>query len=223
MHGFDIGVGVVMLFGGIRSYVRGLTREVMSTIGLMAVFVLAIWGYAHVPRYIEPVIASPWWRQLTVSIGLIIAATGAYMLWAQMVERLLHDSRLSIPDRVLGALFGIVKVGVLMAAGFVLLIQVAPDRVATVVPGSQLALPLLQTAPAIAALLPHDVKHAFQRSYSRIRQQVDKRVVQPSRTAPPPFRSLSPPPSQAPKPPEDRSTNDDRALRQLIEKYSKEP
>ncbi len=60
MSWFDISVGLIMLLGGIRSYFRGLTREVMSTIGLIAVFVLAIWGYAYVPRYVEPIIASPW-------------------------------------------------------------------------------------------------------------------------------------------------------------------
>ncbi len=225
MNGFDISVGLVMLLGGIRSYFRGLTREIMSTIGLIAVFVLAIWGYAYVPPYFESVIASPWWRQIAVYIVLIIVAAGAYMLWAKMVERLLQVSRLSIPDRILGGLFGMVKVGVLIAAGFVLLIQATPDRVATAVPGSKLAPPLLQTAQVITTMLPHDVKNGFQRAYSRIRQQFGRRVAQPSRTTPAAFNSPapnSPTPSQAPKSPADISDHDDRALRQIIEKYSKE-
>lgn len=217
MHWFDISIGLIMLLGSIRSYFRGLTREVMSTIGLLAVFVLAIWGYAYAPRYVEPMIASPWWRQIAVYIVLVIAATGVYLLWAKMVERMLHASRLSIPDRVLGGLFGMVKVGVLMAALFVLLIQATPDRVATVVPGSKLASPLLQTAQIITTVLPRDVKHEFQRSYSRIRQQFGGRVAQPSHTVPTKFHS------QAPKPPANISESDDHALRQLIKKYSQEP
>lgn len=221
MHWFDISVGVVMLLGGIRSYFRGLTREVMSTIGLIAVFVLAVWGYAFVPPYFEPWIASPWWCQIAIYTALIMVAVGVYMLWANMVERMLHFSRLSIPDRVLGGLFGMVKVGVLMAAFFILLIQATPDRVATVVPGSKLAPPLLQTSQAITAMLPRDVKHEFRRAYSRIRQQFGKRMAQPSRTAPATFHSTSP--SQTPKPPADISEHDDRALRQLIKKYSEKP
>ncbi len=143
------------------------------------------------------------------------------MLWANMVERMLHYSRLSIPDRVLGGLFGIVKIGVLMAALFVLLIQATPDRVATVVPGSKLAPPLLQTAQAITVLLPGGVKHEFQRAYSRVRQQFGKRITQPPRTAPATFHST--PPSPTSKPPADTPESDDRALRQLIEKYSEKP
>jgi len=220
MHWFDISVGFVMVLGGIRSYFRGLTREVMSTLGLIAVFVLTIWGYAYVPQYFEAVIASPWWRRIAVSLVLIIVAAGAYMLWAKMVERLLHVARLSIPDRLLGGLFGMVKVGVLIASGFVLLIQATPDRVATAVPGSKLAPPLLQTAQIIATMLPREVKNAFWRAYSHIRQQVGHHAAQPSRTAP--AKVDSPPPLQDPKPPADVSENDDRALRQLIKKYAKE-
>lgn len=219
MHWFDISVGLVMLLGGIRSYFRGLTREVMSTIGLIAIFVLAIWGDAFAPRYVQPVIASPWWRQIAIHTAMSILAVGAYLLWANLVERMLHASRLSMPDRVLGGLFGTVKVGVLVAALLVLLIQAVPNRVAMVVPGSQFAPPLLQAAQAITAMLPREVKHEFRRSYSRIRQQAGKRVAQPSRTAPAKFFS----PSQVPKSPTDISENDDRALRQLIKKYSKEP
>ncbi|PON16005.1 hypothetical protein C2W62_20795 [Candidatus Entotheonella serta] len=218
MSWFDISVGLIMLLGGIRSYFRGLTREVMYTIGLIAVFVLAIWGYAYVPRYVEPIIASPWWRQIAVYIVLVLVAAGVYMLWAKMVERMLYVSRLSIPDRVLGGLFGIVKVGVVMAALFVLLIQATPDRVATVVPGSKLAPPLLQTSEMITTMLPREVKHEFRRAYSRIRQQFGGRAAQPSHPAPAAFHSHS----QAPKSPADISENDDHALRQLIKKYSKE-
>ncbi len=185
--------------------------------GLIAVFVLAVWGYAYVPRYFEPVIASPWWREIAVYTSLIIVAVGVYILWAHMVERMLYP-QLSIPDRVLGGLFGMIKVGVVMAALFILLIQATPDRVATAVPGSKLAPPLLQTAQLITAMLPRDVKYEFQRAYSRIRQQFGRPVTRPSCTAPATFRS----PSQPPKSPEDVSQNDDRALRQLIEKYSKE-
>lgn len=207
MHWFDISVGFVMLLGGIRSYFRGLTREVMSAIGLIVVFVFAVWGYGYVPRYLEPVLTSPWWRQIAVYIVLIIAAVGAYRLWVKAAERLLY-AELSVPDRVLGGLFGAIKVGIVMAAGFVLLIQATPDRVATVMPGSTLAPPLLQTAKVITSLLPRDVQHAFRRAYRRVRQQSGKRVAHPS---------------QASEPPAGISKNDDRALRRLIKEYSKEP
>ncbi len=221
MHWFDIGVGFVMLIGGIRSYFRGLTREVMSTIGLIAVFVLAVWGHVHIARYLEPLIPSLWWRQTATYVALIMVAAGAYILWAKMVERMLHFSRLSMPDRVLGGLFGMVKVGVLIAALFVLLIQATPDQVAKVVPGSKLAPPLLQTAQAMTTMLPRDVKNEFLRYYSSIRKKFGKRVVQPARAAPSTFHSRSH--SQAPNPPADISESDDRALRRLIKKYSKEP
>jgi hypothetical protein len=107
-----------------------------------------------------------------------------------------------------------------MALGFVLLIQATPDRVATAVPGSKLAPPLLQTAQIITTMLPREVKNGFGRAYSYIRQQVGQRAAQPARTTPAKFNS--PEPLQAPQPPSDVSENDDRDLRQLIKIYSKE-
>jgi uncharacterized membrane protein required for colicin V production len=219
MHWFDIGVGIVMLLGGIRSYFRGLTREVMSTIGLIAVFVFAVWGHAYIPPYFQPVIASPWWRQLAVCIVLIVVAISAYTLWVRMTEHMLYTP-LTIPERLLGSLFGIVKVGILIAVGYVLLIPAAPNRVGLVMSDARLAPPLLQTSQLITTLLPREAKDEFRRSYSRVRQQLGQPVAQPCHTEPTTLHSPSP--SQGPKPPSDIATNDDRHLRQLIKQYSQE-
>jgi len=217
MHWFDIGVGLVMLLGGIRSYFRGLTREVMSTIGLMVIFVLAVCGYQYLPRYIEPVIASPWWRQVTVYCMLLLVAIGAYLLWSRLVERSLLLSHLSIPDRVLGSLFGIIKVGVVIAALLILLMQAMPSRVAAMVQGAKLAPPLLQTAEVMALLLPRDVKNALRHSSNQVLQRSDEQLVQP----PDPKSETSQAAPEKGKSPTDISENDERALRQLIKKHSK--
>lgn len=214
MHWFDIAAGLVMLLGGVRSYFRSLTQEVMSLIGLMAVFIFAVWGYVHFVPYLEPVIPWPWLRLAASCIVLIAVAVGAYWLWTKMVRRMLHTSVLSGPDRVLGGLFGIVKVGVLIAAFFVVLIQVVPNQVTTVVSGSRLAPPLLQTAHTIATLLPGEVKNGFRRHYSRMRKKVGQYVSQPASATPSAFRSQNPEPSA------DFSANDERALRQLIKQNS---
>jgi len=219
MHWFDIGVGIVMLLGSIRSYFRGLTREVMSTIGLIAVFVFAVWGHAYISLYFQPVITSPWWRQLAVYIVLIVVAVGAYILWVKMTEHLLYTP-LTIPERILGSLFGIVKVGILIAVGYVLLIPAAPSRVSFVMSDAKLAPPLFQTSQLITTLLPREVKDEFQRSYSRARQQLGQHVAQPSHTEPATLHSPSP--LQVPKPPAGISANDDHHLRQLIKQYSQE-
>lgn len=219
MHWLDISLGVVMLLGGIRSYFRGLTREIMSTIGLIAVFVLAMWGYAYAPPYFESMIASPWWRQVAIYVALVVVAAGVYMLWSQMVERMLYGTRLSIPDRVLGGLFGVVKVGIAIAIVSIVLVQALPDRLARLVPGSQIAPLLLQTSQSITTMLPREVRHEFERSYGRVRQRVGKRPDQSPSPSPAAFNS----PAQAPQAPTNFSEQDDRALRQLIIKNSQEP
>ncbi len=131
-----------------------------------------------------------------------------------MILRLLHRSVLAGPDRVLGGLFGIVKVGVLISALLVLLIQVAPNQVTSAVSGSRFASPLLQTAHTIASMLPSDVKNGFRRYYNRVRKQIGQSTSQPIPATPSALQSQSPQPSA------DISANDERALRQLIKQRS---
>ncbi len=214
MHWFDISASVVMLLGGIRSYFRGPTQEVMSFIGWLAVFVFAVWGYVHFAPYLEPVIAMPWLRQVAGYVILAVVAGGAYWLWSKLVQHLLYRSVLSVPDRVLGGLFGIAKTGVLIAALCVLLIQVLPNQATPSLSGSRLAPPLLRAADMIASVLPDEVKNGFRRHSSRIRQQIGQDV------SPPTPETASSSRSQDPKPSGDISTTDDRALRQLIKQHS---
>ena len=207
MYGLDIGVCLLILLGGIRSYFRGLTREVMSAIGLLAVFVCAMWGEAMGQLYVGSLIASPRWRQMILGAVLLLAAVGVYILWANLIERLTYGSRLSILDRALGILFGMFKVGLALAALLIVLTQVAPEQVAKMTARSALAQPLFRMAIVITAALPGQTRHEFQRAHDRMRRPPSKRAGRPA------------PAAQTPT----ARSQDDRAMRQLIKKYAKEP
>jgi hypothetical protein len=112
-----------------------------------------------------------------------------------------------------------IKVVVLIAALFILLMQATPGRVTTMIRGANLAPPLLQTAQAIAILLPRDVQNAFRHSDSHVRQRSGEQPAQPSVPKPETSHSAL----QGDKPPTAISENDERALRQLIQKHSKNP
>jgi membrane protein required for colicin V production len=206
MHGLDIGVSLLIVLGGIYSYFRGLTREVMSTLGLLAVFICAMWGAALGQLYIGSVFASPRWSQIILGAVLFLAAVGVCMLWEKLLARLVYGARLSILDHALGLVFGMFKVGVALAALLIILTQAAPDRVANLTAHAAVAPPLFRMAIVIAAALPGQTRHEFQRAYDRIGQPPGERANRPA------------PGAQTPE-----ASQDDRALRQLIRKHTKEP
>ena len=206
MHGLDIGVSLIIVLGGIYSYFRGLSREVMSTLGLLAIFICAMWGAAMGQLHIGSVFASPRWSQIVLGAVLSLAAVGVYIFWEKLLARLVYGSRLSILDHALGLVFGMFKVGVALAALLIIFMQAAPDRVANLTAHAAVASPLFRLALVITAALPGQTRREFQRAYDRIGQAPGKRADRPA------------PGAQTPE-----SSQDDRALRQLIRKHAKEP
>jgi membrane protein required for colicin V production len=206
MYGLDISVSLLIVLGGIYSYFRGLSREVMSTLGLLAIFICAMWGAAMGQLYIGSIFASPRWSQIVLGVVLFLAAVGVYILWENLLARLVYGSRLSIIDRALGLLFGMFKVGVALAALLIILMQAAPERVANLAAHAAVAPPLFRMAIVITAALPGQTRHEVQRAYDRIGPPPDKRADRPA------------PGAQTPEP-----SPDDRALRQIIRKHAKEP
>ena len=206
MHGLDIGVSLILVLGGIYSYFRGLSREVMSTLGWLVVFICAMWGAAMGQLHFGSVFASPRWSQIVLGAVLFLAAVGLCILWEKLLTRLVYGSRLSILDRALGLVFGMFKAGVALAALLIILMQAAPNRVANLTAHAAVAPPLFRMALVITAALPGQTRHEFQRAYDGIRQPPGKRADRPA------------PGAQTTEPPQD-----DRALRQLIRKHAKEP
>ena len=70
MHWFDVVAGVALCTGGLWSFCRGLTREVLSILGIIAAIMLSFRGYPYVATHLSTFIAHDWLRQV-VGFGLI--------------------------------------------------------------------------------------------------------------------------------------------------------
>ena len=116
MHWFDVIAGIALLTGGIWSFFRGLTREVFSLLGIIAAIMLSFRGYPYVANHLGTFIAHPWLRQAVGFALIFLSTVFLYVLIAALLHRLIKAAGLSLPDRFLGGLFGIVKVGVIIAA-----------------------------------------------------------------------------------------------------------
>lgn len=220
MHWFDIGTGVALVVGSIWSFFRGLTREVISILGIVAACMLSAWGSPYVATALEPAISLPWLRQAIGLCSIFLLAVVGYVLLAKAVRRMVKAAGLSLPDRVLGGLFGLIKVGVLISAVVIVLTKFFPDIATHIATESRLAPTFFYTAQLLTTLLPEDVHTDFQHFYDRVQKHFKQwlpaqQLLLPG-AAPTPQPSVSPQAAPPPQEPSDISASDEQALRQLI-------
>ena len=232
MHWFDICVGLAFLIGGIWSLFRGLAREIITLLGITAAFVLAGWGYPYVARPLEDLIALEWLRQVVSFFLIFCAAVILYMLCATVARRMIKAVGLSIPDRILGGLFGLLKVTVLVSVVLIVMAHFAPALASRIARESQLAPTFFHAAQLLTTLLPKEAHADFQRFYKRVQASTGEwlpfglRALRPA----PPVRSVPPPPRQEPpqespqsQTPSGISEHDEQALRKIIRERLRQP
>jgi membrane protein required for colicin V production len=223
VHWFDISVGIALLIGGVWSFFRGLTREILSIVGMVAAFVLSIRGYPYAAEHLETFITSAWLRQ-TAGFGLIFLTTMVlYALFAILMHRLVKAAGLSLLDRLLGSLFGFIKVGVMISALLLVTTQFFPTFATRLTARSILAPTFFRTAHILSTLLPVSTSAVFHQVYRRLQRQFP---ALPSTSIPMPLPSNPPETTPPPMPshsPDGISKHDAEMLEKILRERLQEP
>lgn len=179
MHWFDVSVTVLVLLFGALGVWRGLIREVIALLGFLAAFVLAAHGYAEVVPLVHPVIKDEWASQ-AVSVVLIFMVV---MLLAALCGRLLRlmvkRVGLSLLDRLLGGVFGVMKVTLVVAGLLLVSMQISPRPTRQLEAESHLAPLFFQNADLLAMSLTPQDYDAFKRLSEQALQPLEKLLLPP--------------------------------------------
>jgi membrane protein required for colicin V production len=143
---------------------RGFVFELMSLVGWVVAWFAAQWAAPEFAPSIGAALAaaglSPTVGTLPHAMALALAFVGALLLWALLaraVRLLVHATPLSVPDRLLGAGFGLVRGGVLLLA-LATVVTLTPAAQSTAWRGSQGARWLDLALQAVKPLLPGPVQ-----------------------------------------------------------------
>src|SRR5262245_3804215 len=148
MHWFDIGITIALILSCMWSFYRGLIRELLSLLGLVAASVLAVCGYPYVADVLAPLIAMEWVRQ-AIGFALIFFLVMAVTIVCSTLLRLvIRTVGLSLLDRLLGGLFGLAKVVLLASILLMMANKFFPPVAAQLTAESALA-PLLGRSGAL--------------------------------------------------------------------------
>lgn len=112
----DFALLAVLVVSVVVGLVRGFVFEVMSLVGWLVAWFGSQWLVQDVSPYIP--VGTPG-SPGNLAVAYVVGFIGILLLWtllARLVRLLIHATPLSVPDRLLGAGFGLVRGGVLLLA-----------------------------------------------------------------------------------------------------------
>ncbi|HZP91258.1 MAG TPA: CvpA family protein [Burkholderiales bacterium] len=146
-----IGLSIVI------SAVRGLVREVLSLASWITAFFIAQASAPTAATWLPAFISHPGVRLALAFVAVLLVSVVVLGLLSLLICRLVKEAGLSYSDRVLGALFGLLR-GIAIAIALVLAAGLTPLPRERAWQEAKLGAPLQAVALWIARWLPEDLR-----------------------------------------------------------------
>ena len=160
MNPFDILVLTILTYGLIRGIFRGLVRELSSIVGVLGGFYAAYTYYPHLARLISPWISDTAYLNIVsymVVFSVVVIIVG---ILAVVIKYLLNIAYLGWVDRICGALFGLLKGGLVSCVLFIVLTAFLPKG-APIIKHSTLSPHVATVSEVMAKAISKDMKENF--------------------------------------------------------------
>lgn len=125
MTPFDYVVLAIMAISLLVGVTRGVVSEILALLAWVAAFIAARMWAVPAGNLMLAELSDPLWRQLSGFVAVFVAVLIVFALLRWVTNLLLKAAGLRPLDRVLGALFGIVR-GILILLVLVLLAGLTP-------------------------------------------------------------------------------------------------
>ena len=166
MNVLDILALIVLALSVIAALIKGFFAELISLAAVIAGVILAILFYDVAAAPFEGLGLTSILSQLAGFLGIFLGTIVAGALVVKLFNRLLRALHLKMADRLLGAVFGLVRGGLINVVLFLALatFQVGGGLLAT----SRLAEFFLTSARLLVVLTPQDFKDRFETGYENV-------------------------------------------------------
>lgn len=148
-----------ILLSAVLAASQGFFYEVISLAGTVIGYLLASWQYHRVAAWFRPHVSSPWVADIMGFLVVFIAIVILAGVVAKLARWLMKEAGLSWFDRVLGAMFGVLR-GALMVA-VVLIVMTSFTPKSRLLAESEMAPYFLVVGRAVIWLAPSDLRGHF--------------------------------------------------------------
>ena len=160
MNPFDILIITILAYGLIRGIFRGLVREISSIIGVLGGFYAAYTYYPQLARLISPWISDTAYLNIVSYMSVFSVVVIIVGILAVVIKYLLNIAYLGWVDRVCGALFGLLKGGLVICVVFIVLTAFLPKG-APVIKNATLSPHVSMVSEVMAKVISKEMKENF--------------------------------------------------------------
>jgi membrane protein required for colicin V production len=168
----------ILLSFAITSAMRGFSRDIIGLAASVCALLFAMWFYGSAGAYISRWVSSERTANLIGFIAIVIGVLLAGRLLGWIVNRFLRTVGLSFFDRLLGAVFGLVKGFIVSVALLMAFTAFGPvfDTTAPEYSGaeqsavlhSEIAPVMLEASRVLVAMAPMELKSSFRKQYDGV-------------------------------------------------------
>ena len=181
MNWLDILLILVLLLSTLSAARKGFSREVIGIGAALLGLICGIWFYGLAGSFLLPYVSSP---QVANFLGFFIVFVGFMILGAivsAIMHRFMKTVGLSWFDRLLGAVFGLVRGTLLAMAVITALVAFAPavaiDSVPASVAQSRIAPYVVTGSNFVIAIAPRELKDSFHTHYAQLKSFWEQKKV----------------------------------------------
>jgi membrane protein required for colicin V production len=170
LNWLDITLIVIVGISVADGVVRGFARSGIGLVAAIAGIVLGIWFYGIVAYFFLPYVSS---EGIANIIGFLLVFFGCLVagaLLGKLLAALFKWVGLSWLDRMLGALFGLLRGGAMAIAIILAILAFAPNRPPGSIVGSHYSAYLMDAARFCASLAPRELRDDFYEGYDQVRE-----------------------------------------------------
>lgn len=174
MNWLDIVLLILLAGSVISAFSKGLTRELVGFVSVVAALLLGNWFYSSVGAHLAPYVSS---KAIANLAGFLIVFGAVLLLGSlagHILNRFMKVAGLSFFDRLLGAVFGLLR-GLLISVGVLMAVMAFTpgNKPPQAVVRSRLAPYVMDAARVCAVLAPHELRQGFRESYENLKNTWD--------------------------------------------------
>lgn len=171
-------LGVVLVSAAVAAS-EGFFHQAFGIAGLILGYLLAAWEYHRLADRFEPHLKSPWLGEIAAFVIIFIAVVIVAGIAGRIVRWAMREAGLSLFDRLLGALLGVLKGSLFVS--IILMGMTAFTPTSKLLEGSELAPYFLVVGRAAIWLAPSQLRAKFYEGLDMVRRA---RVPAPNVLAP---------------------------------------
>ena len=179
MNYADWAILAVLLISVVSATVNGFFHEAFGLAGLVVGYVLAAWQYPRLAAWFEPHLKAPWLGEIAGFLIIFLAVVLAAGILGRIVRWAMKEAGLSVFDRMLGALLGLLKGSLFVSV--ILMGMTAFTPTSKALQGSELAPYFLVVGRAAIWVAPSALRMRFEQGLDFLRHA---KLPEPSPASP---------------------------------------